>query len=62
MDFDTAEDVDFQRITTESEFFIEPEMAINVEKDANKKQKGQDYFGYHKLMAKTRTERMLQAH
>ena len=62
MEFDTAEDVDFQRITTESEFYIEPEMVINPEKDANKKQKIQDYFGYHKLMAKTRTERMLQAH
>ena len=62
MDFDTAEDVDFQRITTESEFFIEPDFAIKVEKDANKKHRGQDYLGYHKLMAKTRTERMLQAH
>ena len=62
MDFDTVEDVDFQRITTESEFFIEPDMASKVEKDLNRKQKGQDFFGYHKLMAKTRTERMLQAH
>ena len=57
---DTIEDIEFQRCTTESEYHLEP-VVMDADPNEMKLEKG-DYLGFHHMMAKTKTERMLETY